>query len=80
MKFATLLQELASTWARTRPDERPTNPEVVLIVNGVAHPIGDVWYEHGQGSKGAICIGDDPRRPCTSTLCGSTPMLTTPRG
>jgi hypothetical protein len=61
MKLAEVLEQLTRAWARTSPNERPSNPEVVLIVNGVAHPIGDVWFEHGQGSKGAICIGDDPR-------------------
>lgn len=42
---------------------------VVLIVNGVAHPIDDIWWEPGQltvvdctfAATGAVCIGDDPR-------------------
>lgn len=37
------------------------NPEVVLIVNGIAHPITDVWFFDRQGERGSICIGEDPR-------------------
>jgi hypothetical protein len=34
---------------------------VRLIVNGIAYPIVDVWFEPNQDGVGAICIGDDPR-------------------
>ena len=35
---------------------------VCLIVNGIAHPVDDVWWEPGQyNGAGAICVGDDPR-------------------
>lgn len=37
------------------------NPEVVLVVDGVAFPIEQVWWEPNQNGKGAICLGDDPR-------------------
>lgn len=33
----------------------------VLIVNGTAYDIDDVWYEPRQNATGALCIGEDPR-------------------
>lgn len=39
----------------------PLETPVVLIVNGVAHPVDDVWFEPRQNETGAICIGEDPR-------------------
>lgn len=34
---------------------------VRLIVNGIAYPVDQVWFEPRQNETGAICIGDDPR-------------------
>lgn len=39
---------------------KSTTP-VRLIINGIAYPIVDVWFEANQDGTGAICIGDDPR-------------------
>ena len=61
MKFSKLLEDLTVTWAERNKAPNPVNPQVVLIVNGVAYDIADVWWEPTQGRSGAICIGYDPR-------------------
>jgi hypothetical protein len=42
-------------------EHMPPDCQVRLIVNGIAHPVDQVWFEPRQERVGAICIGDDPR-------------------
>lgn len=60
MQLSSLLQKLEDMSHDLRRDV-----PVVLIVNGVAYPIDQIWWEPNQYSRsvtpGAICLGDDPR-------------------
>lgn len=56
MNFYQLLEALDAQEGRV-----PFSTPVRLIVNGVAHPVEQVWFEPSQEGEGAICIGDDPR-------------------
>lgn len=56
MTYQQFLAALPAVGGRT-----PLETPVMLIVNGTAHPVDDVWFEPRQGGTGAICIGEDPR-------------------
>lgn len=56
MNYCQLLEALDAHEGRV-----PLDTPICLIVNGIAYPVDQVWFEPKQSGAGAICIGDDPR-------------------